>query len=57
MRFVLAKIGLLEVVETQTFPAKEVEIFAKALVLSHGSGGRPNRATSRPASTILMRPS
>ncbi len=29
---VLAKIGLLEVVETQTFPAEEVEIFTKALV-------------------------
>jgi hypothetical protein len=29
---VLAKIGLLEVVETQTFPAEEVENFAKALV-------------------------
>jgi uncharacterized protein with GYD domain len=29
---VLAKIGLLEVVETQTFPAEEVEIFTKVLV-------------------------
>jgi uncharacterized protein with GYD domain len=29
---VLAKIGLLEVVETQTFPAEEVELFTKALV-------------------------
>jgi uncharacterized protein with GYD domain len=29
---VLARIGLLEVVETQTFPAEEVEIFTKALV-------------------------
>jgi uncharacterized protein with GYD domain len=29
---VLAKIGLLEVVETETFPAEEVEIFTKALV-------------------------
>ena len=29
---VLAKIGLLEVVETQTFPAEEVEVFTKALV-------------------------
>jgi hypothetical protein len=28
---VLAKIGLLEVVDTQTFPAEAVEIFAKAL--------------------------
>jgi hypothetical protein len=54
---VLAKIGLLEVVETQTFAAEEVEIFAKrARVGSDGSGGRPNRATSRLSSTILMRP-
>ena len=29
---VLAKIGLLEVVETQTFPAEPVELFTKALV-------------------------
>jgi hypothetical protein len=29
---VLAKIALLEVVETETFPAEEVGIFAKALV-------------------------
>ena len=29
---VLAKIGLLEVVETQTFPAEEIELFTKALV-------------------------
>lgn len=29
---VLAKIGLLEVFETQTFPAEEVEVFTKALV-------------------------
>jgi uncharacterized protein with GYD domain len=29
---VLAKIGLLEVVETQTFPAEEVAVFTKALV-------------------------
>ena len=28
----LAKIALLEVVEVGTFPAEEVEIFAKALV-------------------------
>lgn len=29
---VLAKIGLLEVVKTETFPAEEVEIFFKAFV-------------------------
>jgi hypothetical protein len=29
---VLAKIALLEVVEAETFPAEEVEIFAKAPV-------------------------
>jgi uncharacterized protein with GYD domain len=29
---VLAKIGMLEVVKTETFPAEEVELFAKALV-------------------------
>jgi uncharacterized protein with GYD domain len=29
---VLAKIGLLEVVETQTFPAETVDLFTKALV-------------------------
>lgn len=29
---VLAKIGLLEVVKTETYPAEEVEIFVKALV-------------------------
>ena len=29
---VLAKIGLLEVVKTETFPAEPVEIFVKALV-------------------------
>lgn len=29
---VLAKIGLLEVVKTETFPAEEVEVFFKALV-------------------------
>ena len=29
---VLAKIGLLEVVETETFPAETVEVFTKALV-------------------------
>jgi len=29
---VLAKIGLLEVVETQTFPAEPVELFTKAFV-------------------------
>jgi uncharacterized protein with GYD domain len=29
---VLAKIGLLEVVETQTFPAEEIELFTKAFV-------------------------
>ncbi len=29
---VLAKIGLLEVVKTETFPAEPVEIFLKALV-------------------------
>jgi uncharacterized protein with GYD domain len=29
---VLAKIGLLEVVKTETFPAEEVEVFVKALV-------------------------
>ena len=29
---VLGKIGLLDVVETQTFPAEEVEVFTKALV-------------------------
>ena len=29
---VLAKIGLLEVFKTETFPAEPVEIFAKALV-------------------------
>ena len=29
---VLAKIGLLEVVKTETFPAEPVEVFAKALV-------------------------
>jgi hypothetical protein len=42
---VIAKIGLPEVVETQTFPAKEVEIFAKALVLcpTGQAGGRTAR--------------
>jgi uncharacterized protein with GYD domain len=29
---VLAKIGLLEVVKTETFPAEEVEVFLKAFV-------------------------
>jgi uncharacterized protein with GYD domain len=29
---VLAKIGLLEVVKTETFPAEEIEVFLKALV-------------------------
>ena len=29
---VLAKIGLLEVLKTETFPAEPVELFAKALV-------------------------
>jgi len=29
---VLAKIGLLEVVKTETFPAEEVQVFMKALV-------------------------
>jgi uncharacterized protein with GYD domain len=29
---VLAKIGLLEVVKTETFPAEKVEVFVKALV-------------------------
>jgi hypothetical protein len=29
---VLAKIGLLEVVKTETFPAEEVEVFVKAFV-------------------------
>ena len=29
---VLAKIGLLEVVQTETFPAEEVDVFVKALV-------------------------
>ncbi len=29
---VLAKIGLLEVVKTETFPAEPVEVFVKALV-------------------------
>ena len=29
---VLAKIGMLEVVKTETFPAEEVEVFVKALV-------------------------
>ena len=29
---VLAKIGLLEVMETHTFPAEEVELFTKAFV-------------------------
>lgn len=29
---VLAKIGMLEVVETETFPAEPVEVFVKALV-------------------------
>jgi uncharacterized protein with GYD domain len=29
---VLAKIGLLEVVHTETFPAEEVDVFLKALV-------------------------
>jgi uncharacterized protein with GYD domain len=29
---VLAKIGLLEVVKTETFPAEEIEVFLKTLV-------------------------
>ena len=29
---VLAKIGMLEVVKTETFPAEEVDVFIKALV-------------------------
>jgi uncharacterized protein with GYD domain len=29
---VLARIGLLEVVKTETFPAEEIEVFLKALV-------------------------
>jgi integrase len=33
------------------------ELCQGARVAPHGSGGRPNRATSRPPSTILMRPS
>ena len=53
----LAKIGLLEVVETQTFPDEEVEIFAK---VSSGAARVRREAEPRdlrPPSTILLRPS
>ena len=44
---VLAKIGTLEVIKTETFPAEDVEIFLKALVERRG-GDVARRPRSRP---------